>query len=375
MSEDFTRHESLKGAPFLDRLRVRGTPMGFELEVTARCNNDCRHCFINLPAADAPARSRELSVTELVRIAGEAADLGCLWCLVSGGEPLLRDDFSELYLALRRTGLLLSVFTNACLVREEHVRLFRDHPPRDVEVTVYGATEDTYERVTQRPGSFRAFRRGVDLLLDGGIKVRFKAMALRSNVDELPEIARFCRERTRDYFRFDAMLHLRYDRDETRNAMIREERLSPAQIAELDREDEERWASLEKSRDTIVVEAEQSAADHLFRCGVRSGSFAVSYDGVYRPCASLWHPAYTSDLRETSVADAWRKGVELIDAARTDDAGFRAACGSCTIGNLCLGCPAHLDLETKRLDGAVPYFCEVAYARAALLGVDCRRPD
>ena len=131
--------------------RVRGTPMGFELEVTARCNNDCRHCFINLPAADAPARSRELTFTELVRIAGEAADLGCLWCLVSGGEPLLRDDFSELYLALRRTGLLLSVFTNACLVREGHVRLFRDHPPRDVEVTVYGAAEDTYERVTQRP--------------------------------------------------------------------------------------------------------------------------------------------------------------------------------------------------------------------------------
>ena len=162
-------------------------------------------------------------------------------------------------------------------------------------------------------------------------------MALRSNVDELPEIARFCRERTRDYFRFDAMLHLRYDRDETRNAMIREERLSPARIAELDREDEERWASLEKSRDTIVVEAEQSAADHLFRCGVRSGEFAVSYDGVYRPCASLWHPAYTSDLRETSVADAWRKGVELIDAARTDDAGFRAACGSCRSGTCASG--------------------------------------
>jgi radical SAM protein with 4Fe4S-binding SPASM domain len=375
VSDGYMRPEPLKDAAFLERLRRRGTPLGFDLEITARCNNDCRHCFINLPAGDAAARAGELPPEDFVRIAREAVDLGCVWCLVTGGEPLLREDFAAIYLALRRTGLLVSVFTNACLVREEHVALFREHPPRDVEVTVYGATEATYERVTRRPGSYRAFRRGVELLLEGGVKVRFKAVALRSNVDELPEIARFCRERTRDYFRFDAMLHLRYDRDEARNALIREERLPPERIAALDREDEERWATLERTRDAIAVAPDAEDRGRLFRCGVRSGNFAVSHDGVYRPCASLWHPDYTSDLRRVSVAEAWRKGAASIAAARTDDPGFRETCGSCSIGNLCLGCPAHLDLETQHLDGVVPYFCAVAMARAALLGIDGELPD
>ena len=95
---------------------------------------------------------------------------------------------------------------------------------------MYGATQETYERVTRRPGSYAAFRRGLDLLLEGGVTVRLKAMALRSNAHELPAIARFCRERTKDYFRFDPLLHLRYDGDPRRNAEIRAERLSPEEI-------------------------------------------------------------------------------------------------------------------------------------------------
>jgi hypothetical protein len=91
------------------------------------------------------------------------------------------------------------VFTNATLVREEHIELFRKYPPRDIEVTVYGASPETYERVTRRPGSFAAFSSGLNRLLESGVKVRLKAMALRSNFHELQAIAAFCRARTKDF--------------------------------------------------------------------------------------------------------------------------------------------------------------------------------
>ena len=136
-----------------NRMKTLGRPLSFELEVTPRCNNDCRHCYINLPANDAHARSTELSVKEIARIGREAVAMGAVWCLITGGEPLLREDFPEIYLALRRRGVLVSVFTTAQLIGSEHVRLFRRCPPRDIEVTVYGATLATYERVTRRPGA------------------------------------------------------------------------------------------------------------------------------------------------------------------------------------------------------------------------------
>jgi len=119
-------------------LKDRRRPISFDLELTARCNNDCRHCCICLPAGDATAKAAELRTDEVLGIAREVADMGAVWCLLIGGEPLLRSDFAALYLGLKRLGLLVSVFTNACLVTAEHVELFRRYPPRDVEVTVYG---------------------------------------------------------------------------------------------------------------------------------------------------------------------------------------------------------------------------------------------
>jgi len=352
-----------------DRMKQRRAPIAFDLEVTARCNNDCRHCYINLPAGDKEARARELSLAEIERIAGEAVSLGAMWCLLTGGEPLLREDFFELYLALKRLGLLTSVFTNACLVTPEHVELFRKYPPRDIEVTVYGATEATYERVTRRPGSYQAFVRGLDRLLSSGVKVRLKAMALRSNVHELEEIARFCRARTKDYYRLDPLLHLRFDGDQTRNAEIRAERLGPEEIVAIERADEERFGALQKGCDDLVLpELAHDGCNHLFHCGTGIGSFAVSYDGQFRLCLSLWHPDTVHDLRRGTLKGAWDQHIPKVRDLRSSRKEFLEKCRVCPIINLCLWCPAHSYLETGEMDTVVDYFCQVAHARAKALG-------
>ncbi len=174
-----------------DRLAQKRTPLSVTLEITARCNNKCRHCYINLPASDSQAKAEELSLDQILCIAGQAVEMGAMWCLVTGGEPLLRPDFAEIYLGLKRKGLLVGVFTNATLIQEQHIRLFKRYPPRDLEVTVYGITQATYEAVTCRTGSFADFQRGLQLLLKNGVPVRLKAMALRSNLHELTQIADF----------------------------------------------------------------------------------------------------------------------------------------------------------------------------------------
>ena len=130
--------------PLWAKMKEHRGLFSFDLEITARCNNDCRHCYINLPAGDMEARLKELTLEEIGSIADQAVALGALWVLISGGEPLLRDDFEEIYMLLKRKGLLVSVFTNATLIRERHIALFQKYPPRDIEVTVYGATERTY---------------------------------------------------------------------------------------------------------------------------------------------------------------------------------------------------------------------------------------
>ncbi len=348
-----------------NKIADRRVPLDFYLEITARCNNDCRHCYINLPAGDLEAKRKELTLDEISDIADQAVALGALWCLLTGGEPLLRKDFADIYLMLRRKGLLVSFFTNACLVNEEHIALFKKYPPRDIEVTVYGVSEETYERVTRKPGSYAAFRRGLDLLLNSGLKVRLKAMALQSNVHELPAIAAFCRQHTCSVFRFDPLLHLRYDGDAQRNEQIRAERLSPEQIVAIEQADEARAGALEKGCDKLIFpEYSGEVCDHLFRCGVGNASFIVSYDGIFRLCADLWHPDTTYDLRTGRLSEAWNELVPRVREMRSSNPAFLERCRRCPIVNLCLWCPAHAHLETGEMDGFVAYFCAVAHARA-----------
>jgi len=351
-----------------EKMHAKNSAFSFDAEVTARCNNACRHCYIALPAGDKAAKSLELSVAEWGDIARQAVSRGALWCLITGGEPLLREDFADLYMTLKRQGLLLSVFTNACLVTEEHATLFKKYPPRDIEVSVYGVTEETYERVTQKTGSFNAFMRGLHMLLESGVKVRLKAMALRSNVHELPEIAQFCRSHTKDYFRFDPLLHLRFDRDEAKNEYIKAERLSPEEIVAIERADQERFESLEKGCDKLIVEEfSHFGCNHLFHCGAGNGSFSVSYDGKFRLCSSLWPPTCLYDLKTGRLADAWHNFIPKVRDMRSNRKEFLDTCRRCPIINLCLWCPAHAYLEAGEMDAVVQYFCDVAHARAAAI--------
>ena len=338
-----------------------------DLEITARCNNACRHCYINRPPHDRHARSEEMSIQQIEAILDEALSLGTLWILLTGGEPLLREDFEEIYMRLKRKGFLVSVFTNATLITEDHIRLFTAYPPRDLEVTVYGVTCETYERVSRRKGSFDRFRRGLDLLWANNIHTNLKTTACQSNYAELPRIMDFCRKHGHGPFRFDPHLHLRFDGDKKRNKEIEGERLTPDEIAALERRDLKRMEAYENACRKQTDTASPSLPENLFSCGVGRNDCAVSPDGWFRLCPSLWHPDYIYDLKKGSLKDAWEVFTPRVLSRATIATPEPAPCFTCGIRPICMWCPAHACLESGKLDAHVPYFCDVARKREALL--------
>lgn len=355
----------IQNFPLWDKLKSKRSPISFDLEITARCNMNCAHCYINLPAGDTMARAAELTAEEIFEIAGQAVGMGAMWCLITGGEPLLRDDFPEIYMGLKRKGLLVAVFTNATLISPDHIALFKKYPPRDIEITVYGVTKETYEAVTRRPGSFENFMRGLDALVKGNVRVRLKAMAIKANLHEQKDIADFCRKLTKDYYRFDPQLHLRFDGNTARNEEIRTQRLTSEQIVDLENADDQRINAMREKCDNLINDAfTHYGCDHLFHCGAGNGSFNVSYDGRFRLCSSLWSEGTTYDLRRGTLADAWEYFVPRVRDLRSQRKEFLETCRKCALVNLCLWCPAHAHLETGLLDGTTPYFCEVAHRRA-----------
>ena len=109
------------------------------------------HCYNNLSSAQA-APEGELTYEEHCRILDEITEAGCLWLLFTGGEIFARKDFLRIYTYAKKKGLIITLFTNGTLIDEQVADTLADWWPFLVEITIYGRTKETFERVTGVPG-------------------------------------------------------------------------------------------------------------------------------------------------------------------------------------------------------------------------------
>jgi len=336
--------------------------LNLTMELTARCNNNCSQCYINLPETDQKAIEQELTFEQIKDIIDESVSMGTLWVLLSGGEPLLRPDFFDIYTYIRQSGLLVSVFTNAALITQDHIDLFKKYPPRDIEVTVYGVTPKTHQKVT-RVNTFTQTMAGIDLLFENELPVKLKSTITRSNVHEIEQIAQFCTSKTKQTFRFDPILHLRLDRDHDKNLRIASQRLSPDEIYEIDRNDSKRYKTLVQKCKDLPLPSEQTESKKIFSCRAGINSGCVDHTGLFKPCTSMNNEYCLYDLTTGSLDQAWYEFVPGVINMKSKNQAFIESCGSCHLQDICSWCPAHADLETGKLIGQTPYFCKIAKKR------------
>jgi radical SAM protein with 4Fe4S-binding SPASM domain len=346
-------------SPMLSRL---------DMELTERCNNNCIHCCINLPEDDM-AREREIATEDAKSILTEAASLGCLSVRFTGGEPLLRDDFEELYLFARRLGLKVLIFTNARLITPEIADLLTRVPPREkLEVTVYGMSKESYEAVSRIKGSYDEFKRGINLLLDRKIPFVVKGALLPPNRMEM------------DFFEawaatipgmdgppsYSMFFDLRCRRDSpAKKKMIEQVRLSPEEGVEVLSRDKERYL---KEMKQFCSKFMGPPGDMIFSCGAGHGACVDAY-GMLQPCMMLRHPVAVYDPRNGSLKDALTDFFPQLREMKAKNQDYLARCARCFLKGLCDQCPAKSWMEHGTLDAPVEYLCQVAHARALDLGL------
>lgn len=342
--------------------------ISISIELTSRCNNSCRHCYNNIKYCDKSSITEELGFKEIIKIIDQAHEMGVLWLLLTGGEPLLRKDFSDIYIYAKKKGLLVSIFTNATLLNNEHIKLFKKFPPRDIEITVYGVTKAIYGRVTGSESNFQKFLNGINLLTENNIPFRLKTVVLNSNFEEFEQIREFCKSRTKDYFHFDFELHLRHDENLEKNEIIKSERLSIEKIIQIEFNDPDRLNALRKERDILILNEFQNNDDNtLFRCGIGAEGLVVGCDGTLRLCQSLCHKDYTINLKYFTLEKSLKILRRKVKYAKSYNSAFIQTCKTCQIINLCMWCPARSHLEIGEIDRKIEHFCELAKARAKKL--------
>jgi len=341
-----------------------------DMELTERCNNDCIHCYINLPAYDRKARAKELSTEKIKAVLEEAVSLGCLSVRFTGGEPLLREDFEELYIFARKLGLKVIIFTNATLISPRLAKTLNNIPPLEkVEVTVYGMKKRSYEKITRVPGSFEAAWRGIGLLQEKNIPFVVKGAFLPFNKDEMKEFESWASgipwmDHSPPY---SQSFNFRCRRDsEKKNRLIKSFRLPPDEGLKILVRNESEFI---KEMRGFCSKFMAPAGRKLFSCGAGNGKGCVDAYGYFSPCILLKNPETNYYLDKGSIKDALTDFFPKIRKMRAKNPDYLARCARCFLKGLCSQCPARSWMENGKMDTPVEYLCQIAHAKAHYLGL------
>lgn len=342
MPNTFASTKIIAGIP---RLPLKGS-----LDLTYRCNNRCRHCWLRTPDG-----SGELSMQEILSLVDDARAMGCQEWAISGGEPMLRPDFAEIFDYITSHATRYSINTNGTLITQEIAELMKRKGNK--MVALYGATAEVHDHVTQNPGSYAATMRGFSHLKEAGAGFTVQIIPMKDNWHEYPAMVELAKSLSPHYRVGAPWLYLSAGLDPVRNAEIDAQRLPPRNVVELDPPD---LSSMEQEGDGGHPQC-PAGDDRLFAaCIAARRDFHVDPYGKMSFCSFVKDPVMLYDLRKGTFRDAWERFIPSLAGMVLGGEEYRENCGSCDYRKDCRWCPVFGYLEHGRYAAKVEHLCDVA---------------
>lgn len=324
---DYRRYEAVR--KFLGfKAREKGIPISGSFELTPLCNLDCKMCYVHLNREQMHG-AQLLTVEQWKGIMQEAIDCGMMYARLTGGECLTYPGFRELYLFLHSKGVEVSILSNGLLMDADMLDFLQAHPPSAVQITLYGASEEAYERVTGK----RAFARvleNIRRLEDAKIPLSI-AVTPNEFMQDGENVIRLLHEQG---LTFAINAGLMVPREETGRkladagldsyvAMMKLRQALQGRITEPDCEPE----SLPDPG------GENITAEKGVRCGAGRSNFAVDWQGRMRPCNTF--PCEPVDVLTLGFPEAWRRTNRIAL-----NYPLPAECEGCAYKSVCKHCVA-----------------------------------
>lgn len=327
-----------------------------QFELTFACGLHCKHCY-----TDCYNRkkfiNKELKTPEVKDIIDKLYKMGVLWICFTGGDPLTRNDFLDIYSYTKKKGFIVSIFTNGYSMTEETAGYLAGDPPFVIELTLNAVTLKTYEAISGVAGSYKKVMHGLELILQNKLPLKVKTMATRQNYHELRRIKEFLAER-KIKFRADYFLFARLNQEDTPCKL----RLSPAQVKFFSRlfyplSGKARYRKPKDLSGTVLAAGKTEGK--LFRCAA-GGSDGINLDPYGRMfvCCALRKPAI--DFLNSSPSEERKFILDKFSKFTRAQFKTRSECRSCKLADFCRICPGKKYLEIRDWEKPIEYFCQIA---------------
>ncbi len=314
-------------------------PEAVTFELTYGCNLRCLHCYNPTHRA----LPHELTTQEVSVILEQTAELGVLHLTFSGGEPLTRPDFADILRSARRLGFVVHILTNATRVTPRIIDVLEEYGVDRIIVSIYGATETTYEWMTGVAGSYASFRNGLHHLAARPLPVFVRMPVTTVNAAEVEA----CRKLIEPYgwtfqYSLDIMPRTDGDRTPLRYRLGAEDKIAI---------DRTRLLRRLGSR----IEDPRPSNERFIDCACGRSRFAITPYGGMNLCTAFPIPNY--DLRRGTVREGWEVLKQTVDRAEPS---AQYQCPTCDVRSYCRQGRSDAWLETGEMSMCLPHFKEWA---------------
>lgn len=324
-------------------------PKWIAWEITRRCNLKCVHCRSSseLKIADHPDFSFEEAKKIIDNIAAYASPV----LVLSGGEPLLREDVFDIARYGNTKGFRMCLATNGTLVTEETCAQIIDADIKMVSLSLDGATAKTHDNFRNQEGAFEGTLKAIELFNKHGIPFLVNSSFTVRNRDEIPEIYRLVKKlgatawymfmivptgRGEDIMDelipedvYDEILEWHYETEKQENELLMRPTCAPHYYRMVRQKAKE---SGEKAEHRTLK----------FSTGGSKGCLAgqliclIDVDGEVQPCS--YFPKSAGNIKKTPFKTIWEESDLFLQLR--DFKGYKDNCGICEYNSVCGGCRA-----------------------------------
>ena len=347
-----------------DRLFVKAAhnhiPIMSAMELLPVCNLKCKMCYVRMTAEEVNRAGGLKNGAWWLDIARQMRDEGTLYPLLTGGEPFLHPDFRMIMEGMLDLGMQVSINSNGTMIDEDTAAWLSEHRPLRINITLYGASAESYRKLCGNENAYHNLRRGLAYLKQYEIPVKFNTSITPDNVHELEQILSMAEE-------YGAPIQVAsYMFPPTRrdsSAVGINHRLSPEEAAlarvraDFLQSDPERFVGQAEQFARFVPLEELDFSEEKYpelpmTCRAGNSSAWVNWKGELTNCGM--YGSVVCNLEGRSFRDAWQELHE-----KTAELRYQPACTMCPNYHLCHICVAMIYNECGERKGRPEYMCKM----------------
>lgn len=341
-------------------------PISGTFELTPMCNFACKMCYVRKEPQEVAAAGGLKPVSQWLRWAEDAREKGMLYLLITGGEPLTYPGFWELYGELTKMGFVITINSNGSMITEETVLRLAKTPPKKMNITLYGASNESYERLCGVSDGLDRVMKAARLLKEHKIMYQYNCSLTPDNQHELGAILDLARAQgvpveVASYMFPPVRRDPGMDDSDMRLTAEDAGYCSVENMSrQLNKEQFRAYAKRKMQYETppvLLKKVESAQKGRPMGCRAGRCSFWLDWQGYLSACGMIDMPKYS--LEEESFAQAWE---HVVDS--TNQILCLAGCVDCKNREMCHTCISSAYCETGDINGRPVYICRMLKAEA-----------